>query len=375
MNRRRSQTFLLFLIIIMVLGLCLGGCGLRGQAREVDQLLVVQTLGYDPGPQGVLLSLSSAGTSPESPPVRLDGGGRSVSAALERIRAGTSEEELFCAHIGHLLIGEEAARQGIGPLLDYVCRSGNLRLSVPLYVLRGSEARSAVLGVGDEDFGVCDALDSVDADLRPRGDGHAPAASEILRDLARCGSALVCAVSLGPSAEEDESAEAAETPKTVIPDGYAVFRGGALCGFLDREQAVGVGLLTGNSGICEISVTDQAGLPVTLTLTGGRCTLEPRWEAGHLTALGVQAEAEALLAEGAAGSTELEYLQRMLEHSLSERLRQVLQLSKQWQADFLGLEGRLGRPEPDFAARWPSLPLTVCVSAKLIGTGGVEERP
>lgn len=373
MNARRNRALLL-LSIIMV-SFLLGGCGLREQAREADQLLVVQTMGYDTGPEGVLVSLSSAGSQAGSPPVRLRGGGASVTVALERMRAGANEEELFCAHIGHLLIGEDAARKGIGPLLDYVCRSGNLRLSVPLYILRGKEAQAAVLSVGDESFGVCDALDSVDADLRSRGDGYAPAAAEILRDLARYDSALVCAVALQSSAEEDRSAEGEEPPDTVVPDGYAVLRGGALCGFLSREQAVGVGLLTGNSGVCELMVTDQAGLPVTLTLTGGRCVLEPQREDGRLTALGVQVEAEALLAEGAAGDTEPDYLRRMLERSLSERLRQVLQLSKQWEADFLGLAGRLRLPEAEFGALWPSLPLTVSVSARLDGTGGVEDRP
>ena len=61
MNRHCEKTTLLLLIIMI--GLCLGGCGLRDQAREVDQLLVVQTMGIDACPQGVLLSLSSAGGS------------------------------------------------------------------------------------------------------------------------------------------------------------------------------------------------------------------------------------------------------------------------------------------------------------------------
>ena len=277
MNRPFKKAVLLLFIIIVGLGL--GGCGLREQAREVDELLVVQTMGCDPDPRGVLLSLSSAaGATPDSPPVRLQSAGTSITTALEQVRAGANEEELFCAHIGHLLIGEEAARQGIRPVLDYVCRSGDLRLSVPLYILRDRAAQEAVLGVGDESFGICDALDSVDADLRPRGDGHVATAADILGDLERFGSALVCAVSLQPSAEEDQSAGAKEQPKTVIPDGYAVLKDGALCGFLDREQAVGVGFLTGNTGLCELTVTDQAGLPVTLTLTGGRSMLEPRWE-------------------------------------------------------------------------------------------------
>lgn len=383
MNGRFKNAVLLLFIIIV--SLCLGGCGLREQAREVDQLLVVQTMGYDTDPEGVLLSLSSAaGATPDSPPVRLKSAGASITTALEQVRAGANEEELFCAHIGHLMIGEAAARQGIRPVLDYVCRSGDLRLSVPLYILRSKAAQEAVLGTGDESFGICDALDSVDADLRARGDGHTATAADILGDLERFGSALVCAVSLQPSAEEEQSAGAKEQPKTVVPDGYAVLKDGALCGFLDREQAVGVGFLTGRAGICELTVTDQAGLPVTLTLTGGRSALEPRWDNdGELAALSVFVKAEAFLAEGAAGDTDYDYLEMMLERALSERVRQVLQLSKQWEADFLGLQGRLERQSPrkmqalnpDFAARWPSLPLTVSVSARLTGTGDMEDRP
>ena len=375
----------MLLSIIIIVGLCLGGCGLREQAREVDELLVMQTMGLDSDPRGVLLSLSSAaGAAPDNPPVRLQSAGASITTALEHIRVGANEEDLFCAHIGHLLIGEAAARKGIRPALDYVCRSGDLRLSVPLYILRERDAQEAVLGTGDKSFGICDALDSVDADLRARGDGHCASAADILRDLERYDSALVCAVAFRPSAETDQSAGAEDRPQTVLPDGYAVLKGGALCGFLDREQAVGVGFLTGNTGICELTVTDQAGLPVTLMLTGGKCTLEPRWaDDGRLEALGVHVEAEALLAEGSANNTSLDYLEMMLERALSERVRQVLQLSKQWKADFLGLEGRLERLSPrkmraltpDFAARWPSLPLTVSVSARLTGTGDVEDRP
>lgn len=372
---------------IIILCILLSGCALRAQAREVDQLLVMQTMGVDVGGGGVLLSLSSAAggdAEADRKPVRLEGRGPSITEALERIRAGANEEDLFCAHIGHLLIGEAAARQGIAPYLDYVCRSGDLRLSVPVYILRGSTARDAVLGVGDESFGICDALDSVDADLRPRGDGYTATAADILRDLARSGSALVCAVSLRPSAEKDQSAEAGEAPDTVLPDGYAVLKDGKLCGYLDREQALGAGFLTGHTGLSELAVTDQAGLPVTLMLTGGSCSLEPRFdEEGQLSALDVSIEAEAVLAESARGATELSYLQMMLERALSERVREVLQLSKQWEADFLGLGGQLellapGRMQaqsPDFAARWPSLPLTVSVSARVTGTGDVEAVP
>lgn len=377
--RRRA----LLALTIIICGPGLGGCAARVRGREVEQLLVAQTIGLDGGAQGVTVSLASRAVAGKNgSPARLLGVGPSVTEALESIRAGATDEDLFTAHVGHLLIGEGAAAAGIGPLMDYVCRSGDLRLSVPVYILRGDEAKSAVLRVGNGEHGVCDALDSVDADLRSRGDGRTTGAGEILRDLARTGSALVCAVSLGPSAENDESAGAGEEPPlTVSPAGYAVLKDGRLCGFLDREQAVAVGLLTGQTGRCEITVTDQAGLPVTLTLLGGRAVPEPEWDAdGGLRSLRFRVEAEALVSESAAGETAPYYLQAMLERTLAERVRQVLRASKQWGADFLDLEGqlelrapkRMRALEPDFASRWPELPLTVSVSVKLSGVGDRE---
>ena len=93
----------------------------------------------------------------------------------------------------------------------------------------------------------------------------------------------------------------------------------------------------------------------------------------------MQVEATARLAESAAGDSARDYLQMMLERALSERVRRVLRFSQSRDADFLGLAGRLSRGEPRltaeaFAARWPSLPLTVSVHATLEG-GGPEDAP
>lgn len=376
----RKRAFLLLLTIIIMAPL-LAGCALHTQAREVEQLLIVQTMGLDRS-GGMSVSLASGSSlSADGKPVRLLGRGASITQALAQIRSGASEEDLFCSHLGHLLIGEAAARHGLAPILDYVCRAGELRLSVPVYVLRDETASAAVLGVGDDSFGVCDALDAVDGELRQRGDGHVTEASGLLRQLYDNGSALVCAVSLSPSAEAAATESAPQTPQTLTASGYGVLQGERLIGWLDRDQAVGVGLLTGRSGLCELIVNDQAGLPVTLCLTDGRTRLQPHWTRdGGLSALELVVEARALLAEDADGASAPYYLQQALERSLSERVREVLQLSKQWRCDFLGLERRLRAQEPQrmqamspsFSDRWPTLPLIISVEATLSGTGDVE---
>ena len=378
-NGQRAFTVLLSIIIVAPL---LSGCALRAQGREVEQLLIVQAMGLDRTAGGVCVSLASgADQAATGTPVRLQGSGSSVTQALARIRAGTSKEELFCSHVGHLVIGEAAAQQGLAPLMDYVCRSGDIRLSVPVYVLRGETASSAVLGVGDDSHGLGDALDAVDNELRQRGDGRVTDAAALLRQLGDCGSALVCALSLSPSAETGQTEGAPEPPRTVTASGYGVLKDERLIGWLDRGQAVAADLLTGDSGICELDVTDQAGLSVTLFLTGGHTSFLPHWDKnGGLAALELLVEVRSLLAEDTTGGTEPYYLQQALERSISERVREVLQLSRQWGCDFLGLESKLRLQEPQrfqaltpaFSERWPSLPLTISVKATFSGTGDVE---
>ena len=382
--------------------IALSGCaGLWTNAREVEDLLVIQTMGLDDDPAGIRLTLASAaGLHADGRPLRMEGRGPSVTTAIERVRSLANEEDLFCAHISHVLIGEATARRGLDRELDYICRSPDLRISVPLYVLRGGEAGEAVLNTGDERFGICDALDAVDGDLKRRGDGRVFSAAEVSQELARQGSALICAVALLPSASQETPQEgspqgAAETMAregapseplmTVSAVGYGVLKDGRLCAFIDRDKAVAVGLLRNESGPCELVVTDRAGSRVTIALERGETALRPLRDGdGQLTGLELELKAEAALSEtGAAGEADAGELTALAEAALSERAAAVLQLSKQLQADFLGLGPRVERADPAaYRAQPPfdellaELPIRLTVSVRLVRSSDLEDaRP
>ena len=378
------------LLLIILFALSLGGCGIFAKAREVEHMLVIQTLGLDRSKSGVRLSLAStAGASDIQHPTRMQGDGPSITAAIETIRSGSNETELFCAHISHVLIGEEAAEGGVGELLNYICRSPELRISVPMYIVRGATAGECVLSVGDERHGVCDALDAVDGDIRLRGDGRITSAAEIAQDLSRRGSALVCAVRCIPSAErpqEDTAGGASQEQelKTVAADGYAVLAGDTLAAFIDRENAVGVALLTGTAGLCELPVKDRNGQTLTLTLTDGSSRLRPVWdEEGALVGLEVDVRAAAILSESGEGLGEdyEQSLTALLEQELSARIAAVLALERQLGTDFLGLEERLSRTESaridamdePFGDALKDLSFQVSVSGQLTHTGDLRE--
>ena len=116
----------LLTIIIIVGSLNLSGCAgsIYSQYREIEQMRVIQTMGIDKAENGVKLSLASAGSkNSNTVPAILSGTGKSISTALQRIRNYSCEESLFCAHVGHILIGEDAAKSGIENILSYICHS------------------------------------------------------------------------------------------------------------------------------------------------------------------------------------------------------------------------------------------------------------
>ena len=357
-----------------------GRGGLRGNYREVEELLVIQTMGLDKTLGGVTLSLAAAGDS-EDKVARMEADGVSISAAMERIRDYAWEEDLFCPHIGRLLIGEKLAEAGIESALAYICRSPELRLDMPLFVVRGGEAADAVMTVGSGDKGICDVMRIIEQDFKRRGESGLTTASQILRDTARCGSSLICALELGRASESTEPPDAenaAPEARSIAPMGYAILREGRLCRYLTPEQAVAVGLLINKPGRATIDLRDRHGEAAVLELNGGGCRIRPVWEGEILKGVDIACQAQASLLErggrGAMNEAEdLDYLTARLESKLAGWLSAALQASKELKADYLCLAETLERADPaawkaldrDFIDLLPELELQVTVSAKL----------
>ena len=360
-----------------------GRDGLRGNCREVEELLVIQTMGLDRTDSGVALTLAAAGDS-EGKVARMEADGVSISAAMERIRDYSYEEELFCPHIGRLLLGEKLCEDGIESTLAYICRSPELRMDMPLFVVRGGEASDAVMRVGSGDRGICDVMHIIEQDLKRRDAGGITTAAQILRDTVRSGSSLICALKLGPASETteapgtEEAAEPEAAGKSVAPLGYAILREGRLCRYLTDEQAIAVGLLTNRPGKATIELQDRHGQAAVLELNGGGCKIRPVWEGDALKGVEIACSVRAsLLERGGRGALNAEedfdYLTARLESKLAGYLSSALQASKELKADYLCLGETLERADPaawralerDFIDLLPELELKITVSARL----------
>ena len=407
----------LSLLIIICMLLSLSGCsGIYSNFRELERLLVIQTMGIDFAEEGVGISLASGAKSDGSSPVRLFSTGVSVTSAVAHILSYSQEQELFLSHTSHVVLGEEAAKNGINGYLSYICRSPNLRTDIPLYIVKGGTAQEAVMQVGDGSKGISEVLEAVRANVDERGDSKAFSASDLLRDLERNGSGLVCAIECSPSIQEGGtkqeggSGSSSGTGGMESPDstggsgsgeekqekqaltaaavGYGVIRGDRLCAYIDKEQAIGVGLLLNIVGISDIVVKDRYATPVTLELDQGSSEIKPVWaEDGSLEMLDIQIKAAANIAEIGGGGHFSEpdyedYLTAQLETAVSERVSSVIQLSKTLQADFLGLGNIVEMDDAekyralggDFASLLPGLTVRISVSGQIKHTNDIRDE-
>ena len=144
-------------IIIVLLALlpALSGCsgGIYANNREIADLLVVRTVGFDLDADGVTVSVSTGKDLSGLPPTRLVASGESAALAMDALQARSDSLEVYYPHTSYLLLGSDAAGSA-GRFLDVVERSDDLRL--------GTEA-------GGEKTGISEILDSINRTSAGKG--------------------------------------------------------------------------------------------------------------------------------------------------------------------------------------------------------------
>ena len=336
----------LTIITICVLSLSLGGCALFPSAlRGMEALAVVQALGADREGDGVRLSMVTAADSSRGEgPVRMSGGGATIADAAEDAAAHAAEEKVFCAHTGYVLLGEESAREDVTALLRWVCRSREIRMDVPLLIVRGASAEKALLESGSDRVGAAELLDALASSAPERLGGELPSVARIAGRLEGGGCAFAAAVACTPSSELEDG----ERPLTLAPAGLAVLKEGKLAAFLDPDEAVGADLLLGARGEHSFVVTDHAGQRVTLQTAPGRTELRViRGADGSPEAIEATICLSAAVAEldGKGNLSDGDYadeLAALLERELLRRASAVVHVSGTLGADLLGLHERSG---------------------------------
>ena len=387
------------IIAVVCLAALLSGCSggsVYSNYREIEQLMVIQTMGFDYAESGVRLSASSGSDSAggggggnakggeqggSAQVARLSAEAESFSLAKERMQDYSAREDLYFAHTSYIAVGGESAKKSVMPFFDYIERSTELRLDIPLFVVTNGAASELVLGAGGESYDATSVLRSLERNLTLRGDGVIYNAAQIVTALDTNGCALISAVK---AVKADESVkEAKQSELTAIPDGYTVIKNGKAVGSIPIEYARGVNILQNKVGPSSVEL-DTDGTRATVQLDKCSCDINPVFDGEHLAGLEIQITLTAALSE-TADSIETQKLSRALANTAKLWVTKVLGISQSLECDFLQLGSVLERKEPerlagmssDLSESLPSIYYNVGVEAEVnrsfdVGLGSSE---
>ena len=363
-----------FIAALCALSLMLTASGCSGGSiysnyRDIAELLVIQTLGFDLSDAGVRLSVSAEGSTGAGKdnegktPVRLSVDAQSMTEAQDALQHYSGGLRLFFGHTAYIVLGENVLNTDTAQFFDCIERDAAFRLCIPVFAASGS-ASELVMGAGADEHDATRLMRSVTENLRLRGDAHIFTAAEIVSALDSNGAALICAVKAVPADTIDP--DAAEGEMAIVPDGYTIINNNKAAGHIPMELARGVSLILNEAGSMPVVVGNA-----TLQIDRSSCELEPVFGDG-LEGVAININISASLAE-ARGDFDPGELTREFEAEARSWVEDVLELQKSSACDFLHLGSALEIRHPqrlrgaseNFALIAPGLDFTVLVTADL----------
>lgn len=327
-----------FLLLIVICMMFSTGCStinsLSANYREIEQLRLVHTIGFDTNKDGLELSVC-AGEQKNQGLTRLSASGLNISDTLATLQNYSNKEELYYAHTRYVLVGEEYAKQGLEDVLEYLESSNQLRSDLPIFIVRGGNASDLVLNAGGKEHGIYEVLEAVIRDCTQRGDSYPYTCGDIACFSAEYGSALACMLTATPTKEIDPSAE--DKDLTPVVSGYGILKDGKLVGYISEDSAQCINLLLGELGTGDVTV-ELNGQPVSLRIKKAETSLKPSFgPAGTMTELTVGLTIEATMEEAEKkDKQDTEKLNYYLEEVITGWLNDILLAMHNTGCDFLG---------------------------------------
>lgn len=320
-----KRSFLLYIGMFLVLAF--SGFAAPEKPLDAEGMSLAQVIGIDAEGDKIRLSVCTAGAEPD----RLSSVGESIPDAMRTLDEKSVGSGILYAHVSAVFIGEELCGQGIENFLEYFCLSDQVRMDIPVYIIRSGSAADAI-ATGSDTVGSGELAENLRERAELTGSGTAPTVSELRQTLLHSGSGIARALRVEPAADADGS--------VLSNAGLCLIRSGVSAGFLEEGDVSAVELLTGEKSIYHLRLRDRNGVGVSLEINGGRSRLRPEWDSdGALSALEIGIKLSARLTDGSAddflgGEAEI---QRLIERNMAYRAESVLRRCRSTGTDFLGL--------------------------------------
>lgn len=175
--------------------------------------------------------------------------GKSVFDALVSLTKKTEMVPMY-SHNSFLLIGEDAAREGVSACLDFFVKHYESRPSSYIFIVRGHKANDILTLKSDDEYIPSKKVAEFCSDSNSTGNIIAADVVKFISDLEnKAADPCTAAISIDENGEE----------KAIVIDGTAVFKNDKLIDFIDEDETMSILLLKGKNVKGTMSFDDEEG--------------------------------------------------------------------------------------------------------------------
>ena len=374
------------LALVLSLGFALCSCSnisIYSQQHEPEDFILIRTIGLDRS-DGLVTVTASTGTGlDKEPPSVFTASAKTLAEAISNIRYGHLHAEAYFSHISQIVLGEEAAKQGIEEYLDYFARNINMRLASNIYVGKGDTAAGLIEKANGGDVSETDMLTSIDEKAIYVLMGNASTCTDVLSGLTQRKTALITAIEPGKSMEITN-----EDAFGIYPKGYALIKDGKLTDYIDEYTSSGIGMIKNEITSGPLTVTAEDGTPITLNMTSLKTNISGSYSEETIERVNINVKAsfnvESMSGGGKLSSEkERDKIETLASEELYNRIASAIVYARNEKTDVLGLSDALAVKNPykfrKTEDRWeevfPSVTVTVNVTSRLQRTYDILDTP
>jgi spore germination protein KC len=398
--------------LLLILGLATSGCW---DYQEINDLAIVLAAGVDSHREGgvqLLVEIAKpeqmagnggGGQGSSGKPIEiLESVGSTIHQAQRNLH-WRSSRDVYWAHKQVLIIGEDLARQGIAPLLDWFERDHQARHSIPLLVTNGP-VRNVFQAQPELESTLAEEIIMLIEHMEKQSQGY----GTMLKDFLHCLSSQVQHPVTGRleviQKEEPHGGSLAGAgigggqgagggmepvpPRALRLAGLAVFKGDRLVGWLDERETRGFRWIIGEvkGALVDVTVPGEPQNKVTLEIARADSVIIPQVKGEQLT-FTVRVKTQAAIGQYEGTLALSPGLFSTLEAACSAVIRKEMEdslerVQREYRVDIFGFGKELRRRYPNVWRKWegkwdsqfPLLPIEVVVESKITNSGLVTSR-
>jgi spore germination protein KC len=333
------------LLCVAILGAAvMTGCNIAFfDATQINDVEFIRAVGIDKAPEGkIRFTIATqrivTGGERGGPEQKLSeimySEGRTGFEAARNFWA-YFEKRPFFGHLEYILIGEEAAKDGILKYLDFFTRDPEDRLNLNVFVVKGTDAGEMVRQGNTRDKFVFDRLEGIKEHYWGLSMINRVDLMEIMYILdTEYLSLYIPCVKL---TEKTENSDGHNEGMDIALEGFAIFEGDRLAGYLEREMARGLSFLRNMAKSGVLNVRARNGSMVALELISSNRKMKPELMDGELrVAIEIDLKcniAEIQSSEGVFDHESLRYLEEQSNQLIMDEVMKVIEFAREKRLD------------------------------------------